>query len=71
MRSRTEAEERRSAIRWFVITAFVLAAMVGMWWLVVNTNKEGEHDAELLPYFALIPFVIAVYHSVRARARHA
>jgi hypothetical protein len=44
-----------------------LVAMFGMWWLVEETNKEGTHDAELLPYFALIPLGIGAYHLVRAR----
>ena len=27
--------------------------MFAMWWLVESTNKEGTHDAQLLPFFAL------------------
>jgi hypothetical protein len=40
-----------------------------MWWLVEETNKEGTHDAELLPFFALIPLLIGAYHLVRSSFR--
>jgi hypothetical protein len=68
MRSRTREQHRRAAIRDFVIAIVVLGVMLAMWWLVASTNREGEHDAHLLPFFALIPFVIGIYHLVRARA---
>ena len=71
MRRRTPGDEIRSAIRWLIAGAIVLAAMLSMWWLVEETNEEGTHDAELLPFFALIPLVIGVYHLVRSRFHHA
>lgn len=70
MKSRTAQRERRSGIRWLVAGALVLAGMLGMWWLVATTNREGTHDAELLPLFALIPLLIGLYHLVRARLHH-
>jgi hypothetical protein len=66
----TVQEETRSAIRWFIVSAVFLVAMLGMWWLVEETNEEGTHDAELLPFFALIPLLIGAYHLARARFRH-
>jgi hypothetical protein len=71
MRRRTADQERRSGIHWMIGAVVFLAAMLAMWWLVEETNEEGTHDAELLPFFALIPLVIGVYHLVRARMRHA
>jgi hypothetical protein len=44
--------------------------MLGAWWLVEETNEEGTHDAELLPFFALIPLLIGAYHLARSRFRH-
>jgi hypothetical protein len=71
MKARTADDERRSGIRWLIAGAIVLAAMLGMWWLVEETNEEGTHDAELLPLFALIPLLIGLYHLVRSRSHHA
>lgn len=71
MRTWTADRERRRAIAWFVGSVVVLVAMLGMWWLVEETNEEGTHDAELLPFFALIPLAIGVYHLARSRMRHA
>lgn len=71
MRTWTADRERRRAIAWFVGSVVVLIAMLGMWWLVEETNEEGTHDAELLPFFALIPLAIGVYHLARSRMRHA
>ena len=71
MKFRTAEGERRSGIRWLVFGALFLIAMFGMWWLVENTNREGQHDAELLPLFALIPLGIGLYHVVRSRVHHA
>lgn len=71
MRTWTADRERRRAIAWFVGSVVMLIAMLGMWWLVEETNEEGTHDAELLPYFALIPLAIGVYHLARSRMRHA
>lgn len=65
----TAVEERRSGIHWLVAGAVMLAAMLAMWWLVEETNEEGTHDAELLPFFALIPLAIGVYHLARSRRR--
>jgi hypothetical protein len=70
MKRRTAHEETRSANRWFVGAMIFLVAMLGMWWLVEETNEEGTHDAELLPFFALIPLLIGAYHLVRSRIRH-
>jgi hypothetical protein len=41
--------------------------MSALWWLVATTNREGTHDAELLPLFALIPGLIGLFHLARAR----
>jgi hypothetical protein len=71
MKARTAAEERRSGVRWVVAGVVFLAAMLAMWWLVEETNEEGTHDAELLPFFALIPLLIGAYHLARARLRRA
>lgn len=71
MKQRTADEERRSGIYWLIASGVFLAAMLGMWWLVEETNEEGTHDAELLPFFALIPLVIGMYHLMRSRHRHA
>lgn len=70
MRVRTAVDERRRAIYWFIGTAVFLVAMLAMWWLVEETNEEGTHDAELLPFFALIPLAIGAFHLVRSRADH-
>ena len=66
----TADQERRRGIVWVIGSAAMLVAMLGMWWLVEETNEEGTHDAELLPFFALIPLVIGAYHLVRSRPRH-
>jgi hypothetical protein len=71
MKTRTADEERRSGIRWLIATAVVLVAAFALWWLVATTNREGTHDAELLPLFALIPLLIGVYHLLHARSRRA
>jgi hypothetical protein len=70
MKVRTPDQERRSALIWFIAGVVFLVAMLGMWWLVEETNKEGTHDAELLPFFALIPLLIGAYHLVRSRWHH-
>ncbi len=67
MKIRTAAEERRRGITWMIISVFWLAAMLALWWLVAATNREGHHDAELLPIFTLIPLLIAASHFARAR----
>lgn len=70
MRTWTAVQERRRGIVWVIGSVVMLIAMLGMWWLVEETNEEGTHDAELLPWFALIPLAIGAYHLVRARLRH-
>jgi hypothetical protein len=70
MKTRTVEAERRRGIVWLVVGVLFLALMLGAWWLVESTNREGEHDAELLPFFALIPLLIGVYHLIRARVLH-
>jgi hypothetical protein len=67
MTARTADQERRSGILWLVAGVIFLTAMLGMWWLVEETNEEGTHDAELLPFFALIPLLIGAYHLARSR----
>jgi hypothetical protein len=37
---------------------------------VATTNREGHHDAQLLPFLALIPLSMGVYHLIRARFVH-
>jgi hypothetical protein len=64
-------EERRAGIYWLIAGVIMLVAMLGMWWLVEETNEEGTHDAELLPFFALIPLLIGLYHLVRSRLHNA
>lgn len=71
MDSRTPDDERRSGIHWLIAGALFMVAMLGMWWLVAETNSDGSHDAELLPLFALIPLLIGVYHLFRSRPHHA
>ena len=71
MKTRTAAAERRRGIHLLIFGGVFLAAMLGMWWLVENTNREGEHDAQLLPFFALIPLLMGVYYLVRSRLHHA
>jgi apolipoprotein N-acyltransferase len=63
--------ERRKGVYWIVGGVVFLALMLGAWWLVESTNKEGTHDAQLLPFFALIPLSVGAYHLVRARTRRA
>jgi hypothetical protein len=70
MKTRTVKREKRRGIVWLIAGVFFLALMFGAWWLVATTNSEGDHDAELLPYFALIPLLIGVYHLVWARVLH-
>jgi hypothetical protein len=50
-----------------IVSVVVAAAMFAMWWLVATTNREGNHDAELLPLFTLATLVPAAYHLARAR----
>ena len=66
-RARTSSEERRRGIRLLIASAFFAGAMFALWWLVATTNREGHHDAELLPIFTLFTLVPAVFHLVLAR----
>jgi hypothetical protein len=70
MEARSADRERRSAVVWFIAGVVLLAVMLGMWWLVEETNEEGTHDAELLPFLALVPLLIGAYHLVRSRRQH-
>ena len=70
MKTRTADRERRRGIVWLVAGVFFLALMFGMWWLVATTNREGQHDAQLLPFVALVPLLIGVYHLVWSRYLH-
>ena len=70
MQRRNRLEERRSGILWLIAGTLALAASLAMWWLVETTNREGTHDAELLPLFALIPLAIGGYRLMRARSHH-
>ena len=65
------AHEKRRGIVWTIAGVVFLGLMFGMWALVEATNKEGTHDAQLLPFFALIPLGIGAYHLMRSRLHHA
>lgn len=69
MTERNADQERRRGVGWLAGSVVLLVAMLGMWWLVESTNEEGRHDAELLPFFALIPLGIGAYHLMRSRLR--
>ena len=69
MKHRTVAEEQRSGTHWIVVGIVLVALAFVMWWLVANTNKEGHHDAQLLPLFALIPVGIGLLKLGHARFR--
>jgi hypothetical protein len=71
LKHRTADQERRSGVHWLIAGGLFLIAMLGMWWLVEETNEEGTHDAELLPFLAVIPLLIGVYHLMRSRFHHA
>jgi hypothetical protein len=71
LKHRTADQERRSGVLWLIAGGLLLIAMLGMWWLVEETNEEGTHDAELLPFLAVIPLLIGVYHLMRSRFHHA
>ncbi len=70
VKARTADQEKRQGIAWLIAGVFVLALMFGAWWLVATTNSEGHHDAQLLPFLALIPLGIGVYHLIWSRFRH-
>ena len=44
--------------------------MFGIRWLVERTNREGVHDAQLLPFFALIPLLLGVHYLISSRIHH-
>lgn len=67
--AKSAAQERHRGIVWIVAGLVFLALMLGGWWLVESTNEEGTHDAELLPFFALIPLGIGAYHLIRSTTR--
>lgn len=66
-RRTASAEQRHKGMRLLAISVPFAAAMFALWWLVATTNREGHHDAELLPIFTLFTLVPAVYHLLRAR----
>ncbi len=66
-RDRTSAGERRRGIRLLIVSGLVAALMFAGWWLVATTNREGHHDAELLPLLTLFTLVPAIYHLIWAR----
>jgi hypothetical protein len=68
-RRKSPADERRSGVRLTIVGSVLVAAALAMWWLVETTNPSGEHDAELLPVFALIPLLIGLFHLFRAHSR--
>ena len=70
MKARTAEAEKRRGIVWLIVGVFVLAVMFGFWWLVATTNSEGHHDAQLLPFLALIPLLIGAYHLLWSRFLH-
>jgi hypothetical protein len=44
--------------------------MLGLWWLIVTTNSEGDPgDPYLLPIFGLIPLAFGLYRVLHARSR--
>ncbi len=70
MKGRTVDEERRSGIHLVEIGLVVLAAMLGLWWLIVTTNSEGDPgDPYLLPIFGLVPLAFGLYRILHARSR--
>jgi hypothetical protein len=65
--ARTAEKEQHRGIVWLIAGVLFLALMFGAWALVANTNTEGDHDAELLPFFALIPLGIGAFHLIWSR----
>lgn len=62
VKTRTAKDERRRAVRALMVSPPVLAATLALWWLVATTNREGHHDAQLLPLLTLIPLCIGLWH---------
>lgn len=67
VREPTSADEHRQGIRLLAYGVLLAALMFAGWWLVATTNREGHHDAELLPLFTLFTVVPAIYHLILAR----
>jgi hypothetical protein len=65
---REAAWQKRRGFVWLIAGTVFLAVMFALWWLVESTNTEGTHDAQLLPFFALIPLGIGAYHLAMSRA---
>jgi hypothetical protein len=70
MKARTAAGERQRGVVWLVAGVLFLGVMFAGWWLVATTNREGHHDAHLLPLLALIPLGIGAYHLLLSRFLH-
>ncbi len=70
MKARTAETEKRRGVIWLIVGVLFLALMFGAWWLVATTNSEGHHDAQLLPFIALVPLLIGVYHLIWSRFLH-
>lgn len=66
-RMRTSIDEQRRGVRLLIVSVLLAGAMFALWWLVATTNREGHHDAELLPLFTLFTLVPAVYHLALAK----
>ena len=62
VKTRTARDERRRGVRALIASPVVLAATLALWWLVATTNREGHHDAQLLPILTVIPLCIALWH---------
>ena len=62
VKARTARDERRRGLRALIMSPVVLAATLALWWLVATTNREGHHDAQLLPILTVIPLAIAFWH---------
>jgi hypothetical protein len=69
MHPRSVADERRSGVRLIIIGAILFVLALGMWWLVESTNPSGDHDAQLLPVFALVPIGLGVFRLMHSRSR--
>lgn len=67
VRERTSADEYRRGIRLLAYSVLLAALLFAGWWLVATTNREGHHNAELLPLFTLFTLVPAIYHLILAR----
>jgi hypothetical protein len=66
----TRAREQHSAVVWTIAGTVSMAAAFALWWLVEETNPSGNHDADLLPLFALIPLAVGFFKLFHARVMH-